>query len=125
MPKAAVGVCMNIAAIERLTEATFDAQASSGHVLVEFGATWCMPCRMLEPVIRQLAASYTGRVRVMTVDTDEETALVTRFSVSTVPTILVLQDGEVTRRFVGLTTYKRLAQAIETTSMTDENATGT
>jgi len=84
-----------------------------------------MPCRMLEPVIRQLAVSYTGRVRVMTVDTDQETTLVTRFSVTTVPTVLVLQDGECVGRFVGLTTYERLALAIERTLTTNENATGT
>jgi thioredoxin 1 len=117
---------MSGAAIDRLTDSTFDAEAKNGWVVIEFGARWCMPCRMLEPVIRQLAASYADQVRVMTVDTDEESELTERFSVSTVPTILILHNGELIRRFVGLTTFERLASTIEISlQQVNESTTGT
>lgn len=115
---------MSSAVIESLTEATFEAKASNGKVVVEFGAKWCMPCRMLEPVIRQLAASYSGQISVMTVNTDDETSLTERFGINTVPTVLILQDGQIARRFVGLTTFERLASAVQET-LDGENATGT
>ncbi len=117
---------MSNVSIDRLTDSTFDSEASGGWVVVEFGASWCMPCRMLEPVVRQLAASYADKVRVMTVDTDSEKALTERFSVTTVPTVLILNEGELVRRFVGLTTFERLASAIEISlQQANESATGT
>ncbi len=99
--------------IEILTAETFDTEVSEGAVLVEFSARWCMPCRMLEPVLEQLAASFVGRVRVMSVDTDAQPALARRFAVNTVPTMILMYKGEALRRFAGLTTFERLAEALE------------
>ena len=111
--------------VETITGETFDAQALTGAVVVEFGASWCMPCRMIEPVIAQLAESYAGRVRVFKVDTDLDAALAQRYEVRSVPTLVIMKGGEVTRRFVGLTTFERLAGAVEEILPADENATGT
>lgn len=99
--------------IEILTTETFDTGVADGAVLVQFTARWCMPCRMLEPVLQQLAQSFAGRVRVMSVDTDRQPELAQRFEVRTVPTLLLMRDGEVVRRFAGLTTFERLARAIQ------------
>lgn len=111
--------------IESITGETFEAQALRGQVVVEFGAAWCMPCRMIEPVIEQLAESYSGRVRVFKVDTDNDASLARQYEVRNVPTIVILSDGEVARRFVGLTTFERLAGAIEELLPADENVAGT
>lgn len=99
--------------IEILTAETFDTSVSEGTAVVEFGAPWCMPCRMMEPVLRQLAHSFAGRARVMAVDTDRQPALAKRFEVRAVPTILVLREGTVVARLVGLISFERLAQALE------------
>lgn len=111
--------------IEILTAETFDTAVSDGAVLVEFTAMWCMPCRMLEPVLQQLARSYAGRVRVMSVDTDRQPSLAERFEVRTVPTLLLMREGEVVRRFAGLTTFERLARAIEENGPGNGQATET
>lgn len=106
------GVCLSPEVTE-IQSSTFDEQTREGVVVVKFGATWCMPCRMLEPVIEQLAASYEGRVRVFDVDTDREPGLAHRFEITTVPAVLVFSGGELVRRFVGLIPFERLACAIE------------
>lgn len=111
--------------IEILTAETFDTAVSDGAVLVEFSAQWCMPCRMLEPVMHQLAQSFTGRLRVMSVDTDKQPALAERFEVRTVPTMLLMRDGEVVRRFSGLMSFERLARAINDHAPRNDAASGT
>ena len=111
--------------IEILTAETFDTAVSEGSVLVEFSARWCMPCRMLEPVLQQLAASFRGRVRVMSVDTDHQPALAERFAVHTVPTMILMREGEVVRRFAGLTTFERLAEALESCAPAGGSQSGT
>ena len=108
--------------IEILTTETFDTSVSGGTAVVEFGAPWCMPCRMMEPVLRQLAHTFAGRVRVMSVDTDRQQALAKRFEVRAVPTVLILREGQVIHRLVGLISFDRLVQAIETPGHTPGEA---
>ncbi|MEM8757781.1 MAG: thioredoxin family protein [Planctomycetota bacterium] len=100
--------------LEQLTDGSFDAAVpSTGVAVVEFWASWCMPCRMLEPVMRQLSTTFDGSVRVMQIDTDKNRDTSKRFEVSAVPTTLVFRDGAVLSRHVGLTAYDRLAAAVE------------
>ena len=111
--------------IEILTAETFDTAVSDGAVLVEFSARWCMPCRMLEPVMQQLAQSFTGRLRVMSVDTDQQSSLAERFDVKTVPTMLLMRDGQIGRRFSGLMSFERLAAAINENTKQSDSPSGT
>lgn len=71
-------------------------------VLVDFYATWCGPCRMLAPVVEQLAGEFAGRVKFAKVDVDEAPELAARYQISGVPTLLLFQDGRVVDEIVGL-----------------------
>lgn len=74
---------------------------SSLPVLVDFWAEWCMPCRMIAPTIEQLAETYSGKLRVGTVNVDEQNELATRFGIISIPTLLVFQNGELARQKLG------------------------
>jgi thioredoxin len=71
-------------------------------VLLDLWAAWCAPCRMIAPVIEQLAAELAGRVRVAKLNVDENPLTAARFKVQSIPTLLVLQNGQVTDRLVGV-----------------------
>ena len=88
-----------------LTDANFDAEVVNGDqpVLVDFWAGWCMPCRMLAPVIDELAQEYDGKVKVGKVDTDANRDVSMKFGISAIPTIILFNKGEVVKKFVGMT----------------------
>ncbi|MEL6497014.1 MAG: thioredoxin [Planctomycetota bacterium] len=101
--------------LHKLNDETFASAIESQGVIAvaEFWASWCMPCRMVEPVVRQLAGEFEGRVIVAQIDTDQNRDLAHRFEISAVPTIVIFKDGEPVSRFVGLTGYDKLASALE------------
>ncbi|QRN84222.1 thioredoxin [Chloroflexota bacterium] len=70
-------------------------------VLVEFGAPWCGPCRLLEPVLEELAAEYGDRVDFYTVDVDQSSELVMQHSVMGVPTVMLFKEGKLLERMTG------------------------
>ncbi len=76
-------------------------------VLVDFWATWCGPCRMLAPIIEEIAEEYEGSVKVGKVNVDEEQELAMKFSVMSIPTVMVFKNGAVTNTAVG---YRPKAQ---------------
>ena len=82
---------------------TFD-QALSGDkpMMVDFWATWCGPCRMLGPVIEDLARKYEGKVVVGKVDIDEQPDLAVRYGVATIPTVIFFENGKEIDRKVGV-----------------------
>lgn len=85
-----------------ITAANFDTEvmASKVPVLVDFWAEWCTPCRMIAPMVEQLAEAYAGRVKVGTVDVDAEVDLANRFGIISIPTLIVFKDGELVRQKV-------------------------
>jgi thioredoxin 1 len=87
-----------------LNDANFDEQVlkSKEPVLVDFWAEWCGPCRMLSPVIDELAREYQGRVKVGKVDTDSNRDISVRFSISNIPTVILFHEGQIVERMVGL-----------------------
>ena len=85
-----------------LTNANFDETVGTGKTLVDFWAGWCMPCKMVAPVIEQLAAEYEGKVTVAKVDVDKEGGLASRFSITSIPTVILFTDGKETKRFIGV-----------------------
>ena len=71
-------------------------------VLVDFWATWCGPCRMLAPVIAQIAEEQEGKVKVGKVDVDEQPELAVRYGISSIPTLKVFKDGQLVKSSVGV-----------------------
>lgn len=81
----------------------FDALIASGKpVLVDFWAEWCMPCRMLGPVIEQISDKYAGQVTVAKINVDEEPNLAARYRVQSIPTVMIFHNGDLVDTQIGL-----------------------
>ena len=86
-----------------LTDANFDEEVlkSDIPVLVDFWATWCGPCKMIAPVVEEIAKENEGKIKVGKVNVDEEQRLAIRFGISSIPTLLVFKNGELANKAVG------------------------
>ncbi len=84
-----------------LTEANFDDTIKDGVVMVDFWAPWCGPCRMIAPIIDELAEEYEGKAKIAKVNTDEQPNLAVKFGIRSIPTILFFKDGELVDQMIG------------------------
>ena len=86
-----------------VTDATFEEEVekSSLPVLLDCWAPWCGPCRMVEPIIDQLAEELDGRIKVAKLNVDESTQTAIKFGIMSIPTMLIFKDGEVVDKLVG------------------------
>jgi len=101
-----------MAAIAELTEATFAEEINSATeaVVVDFWAEWCGPCKMVAPVLEEIADEHPGQLRVAKVNVDEHPGLAQQFNVMSIPTLIVFKDGVEAQRVVGA---KGKAQLLE------------
>ncbi len=90
-------------AVLTATDANFatEVEAAKELVVVDFWATWCGPCRVIAPIIEQLAAEYEGRIRVAKLDVDANPRTAARFSVRSLPSLLLFNDGRLVDTIVG------------------------
>ena len=80
--------------------------------IVDFYATWCGPCKMMAPVVAQLAEEYEGTVKVGKLDIDQNVDIVAQYKIMSVPTFLVIKDGEVVKKLIGAVSKEELVEAI-------------
>lgn len=97
-----------------VTDDTFEQEVerSRGLTMVDFSATWCPPCRMIEPILDEIAAEYRGDLKVVTVDTDQNIRTTVRFNVRTAPTLLFFKDGHLVDRIVVAVPRSRIDSTI-------------
>jgi thioredoxin 1 len=92
-----------VAEILDVTDATFENEIlkSETPVIVDFWAEWCAPCRAIAPIVKELAARYSGRVKVVKMNIDENQATPGRYGVRSIPTVLAFKNGTVVGQIVG------------------------
>ena len=100
--------------LKHLNVEEFDELLKSGKpAMIDFFAVWCGPCKMLTPLVEDLAARYDGRVTVAKVDVDEQRELAIRYRVMSVPTVLFLKDGKEVGRKVGVQAPETYLEALD------------
>ena len=98
-----------------VTNATFQKEVleSAVPVLVDFWAEWCVPCRMVGPVLSKLAEEHQGKVKVAKINVDQESELAMKFNIVSIPTVLLFHKGEVARQQIGAAPRKIFEEMIK------------
>ncbi|HDG6994800.1 TPA: thioredoxin [Staphylococcus aureus] len=100
-------------AIVKVTDADFDSKVESGVQLVDFWATWCGPCKMIAPVLEELAADYEGKADILKLDVDENPSTAAKYEVMSIPTLIVFKDGQPVDKVVGFQPKENLAEVLD------------
>ncbi|MFV0481490.1 MAG: thioredoxin [Campylobacteraceae bacterium] len=96
-----------------LTTSNFENTIKDGVVLVDFWAPWCGPCRMIAPVIEELASEFEGKAKICKVNTDEEQDIAIKYGIRSIPTIMFFKGGELVDQMVGASSKQVLTDKIK------------
>ncbi|HFT7729237.1 TPA: thioredoxin [Staphylococcus aureus] len=100
-------------AIVKVTDADFDSKVEPGVQLVDFWATWCGPCKMIAPVLEELAADYEGKADILKLDVDENPSTAAKYEVMSIPTLIIFKDGQPVDKVVGFQPKENLAEVLD------------
>ena len=103
---------INMAKYIDLTNENFDATIAEGVTMVDFWAPWCGPCRMIAPVVEELAEDFDGKATICKVNTDEEQEIAVKYGIRSIPAILFFKDGEMVDQMVGAASKDAFAEKI-------------
>ena len=100
--------------VMKVTSANFEEEVlnSDKAVLIDFYADWCGPCKMMSPIVEEVAESLFGKVNVVKINVDEETELAIKYDVSSIPTFVLIKDGQVVTSIVGMRDKEELKDMI-------------
>lgn len=98
--------------IVTLTSSNFADETAKGVVLVDFWATWCVPCRAMAPVVDEIASQTKGKLKVGKVDIDANGTIANKFSINAIPTVIIFKDGQVMETLVGVQSKAALVNAL-------------
>jgi thioredoxin 1 len=98
-----------------ITDSNFQKEVldKEGVAVLDFWAEWCGPCRMIAPIIEKLSTEYNGKALIGKVNVDHNPEIAMKYGIRSIPTILIMKDGEVVNKHVGYTTQANLAQLID------------
>ena len=98
--------------LQSIDASNFDSLTASGIVLIDFWAEWCQPCKMLMPNIEQVASETAGKATVGKINIDDSQELALKFNIQTIPTCVLLRDGEEIHRWAGIHPAEEYVNAI-------------
>ena len=95
-----------------ITKANFESEVLNSDipVLADFWAAWCGPCKMLSPVLAEIAQEYEGKIKVAKINIDEEGELAVKYGIMSIPTVLLFENGQETKRFIGAKEKDQIAE---------------
>ncbi len=98
-----------------LTEATFENEVINSDipVLVDFWAEWCGPCKMLAPIIEEIANEYEGKAKICKVNVDKESSLAAKYGIMSIPTLILFKNGEIADKTVGLRSKEQIKELLK------------
>ncbi len=99
--------------VKILTDQNFSAKTKTGIILVDFWASWCMPCKLMAPVLNELAEETDGKVTIAKLNVDDAKATASKFSVRSIPTLILFKNGKEIHRFVGVKTKDYLLRELD------------
>lgn len=99
--------------VKHFSDDNFFSSISKGITLVDFFATWCAPCRMLTPIIEEVAEHFKDKIQVAKIDIDEDQKVASQFQVTSVPTMILFKDGKEINRFIGLRDFDTIKEFID------------
>lgn len=102
--------------VQEFTDDNFDAEVINSDipVLVDFWAVWCMPCKMVAPVVAEVAGEYAGKLKVGKLDVDNNPGVAQKYGIRSIPSLLIFKNGEVAQMVIGAVPKQQIVAKVET-----------